>query len=112
MISYEDFLKVDVRVGRIVEVLDFPEARSPAYKLTIDFGDEIGLKKSSTQAVGSHSKEELLNSLVCCVVNFPVKQVGRYMSEVLTLGFKNTIGDGYVLIAPKNENVELGSQME
>jgi tRNA-binding protein len=110
-ILYEDFEKVDIRVGKIIEINDFPEARKPAYKLTLDFGLEIGIKRSSVQAVGAHSKEELLNSLVCCVVNFPPKQVGTFISEVLTLGFKNTAGDGWVLIAPKNTSVELGSRL-
>ena len=111
MIAYEDFEKVDIRVGRIIEVNDFPEARKPAYKLKIDFGPEIGTKQSSVQAVGTHTKEELLGSFVCCVVNFPVKQIGPFTSEVLTLGFKNSIGDGWVLIEPKNSNVDIGSRL-
>lgn len=111
MISYDDFTKVDIRVGKIVEILDFPEARKPAYKLTIDFGPEVGMKRSSVQAVGAHTKEELLNSLVCCVVNFPPKQVGPFASEVLTLGFKNASGDGWVLIEPKKGSVDLGSKL-
>ena len=111
VISYEDFEKVDIRVGKVIEVSDFPEARKPAYKLKIDFGSEIGVKNSSAQVPGAHTKEELLNSLVCCVVNFPPKQVGRFISEVLTLGFKNTAGDGWVLIEPKNNSVELGSKL-
>ena len=111
MISYEDFEKVDVRVGKIVDIQDFPEARKPAYKLKIDFGLEIGTKQSSVQAPGAHTKEELLGSLVCCVVNFPPKRVGPFESEVLTLGFKNNLGDGWVLIGPKNENVTLGSKL-
>jgi len=111
LISYEDFEKIDIRVGKIVEISDFPEAKKPAYKLTIDFGSEIGMKRSSVQAVGAHTKEELLNSLVCCVVNFPPKQIGPFTSEVLTLGFKNNAGDGWVLIAPKNDSVELGEKL-
>ncbi len=110
-ISYEDFEKVDIRVGKIVEVSDFPEARKPAYKLKIDFGPEIGIKNSSVQAVGAHTKEELLNSLVCCVVNFEPKQVGPFRSEVLTLGFKNNAGTGWVLIEPKSDMVDLGSKL-
>lgn len=110
-ITWEDFEKVDIRVGRIVEISDFPEARKPAYKLKIDFGPEIGIKQSSVQAVGAHTKEELLGSLVCCVVNFPPKQVGPFKSEVLTLGFKNNSGEGWVLIEPKNKSVDLGSQL-
>ncbi len=109
--TYEDFEKVDIRVGKVVEIFDFPETRKPAYKFTIDFGPEIGVKSSSAQAVGAHTKEELLGSLVCCVVNFPPKKVAGFTSEVLTLGFKNTAGDGWVLIAPKNSNVELGDRL-
>jgi len=110
-ISYQDFEKVDIRVGKIIEVLDFPEAKKPAYKLKIDFGSEIGIKQSSVQAVGAHAKEELLNSLVCCVINFEPKQVGPFRSEVLTLGFKNNSGDGWVLIEPKSQAVDLGSKL-
>lgn len=110
-ISYEEFEKVDIRVGKIVEISDFPEAKKPAYKLKIDFGPEIGIKPSSVQAVGAHTKEELLDSLVCCVVNFPPKQVGPFTSEVLTLGFKNNSGDGWVLIQPKSNSVDLGSKL-
>lgn len=110
-ITWDDFEKVDIRVGKIIEITDFPEARKPAYKLKIDFGPEVGIKQSSVQAVGAHTKEELLNSFVCCVVNFPVKQIGPFKSEVLTLGFKNNSGDGWVLIAPKNNSVDLGSKL-
>ena len=110
-ITYEDFEEVDIRVGKIVEINDFPEARKPAYKLKIDFGPELGVKNSSVQAVGAHTKDELKDSLVCCVVNFPPKQVGPFISEVLTLGFKNAAGDGWVLIEPKKDTVELGSKL-
>ena len=110
-ITYNDFTKVDIRTGKIVEIRDFPEARKPAYKLKIDFGPELGIKQSSVQAVGAHTKEELLNSLVCCVVNFPSKQIGPFTSEVLTLGFQNNAGDGWVLIAPKKDSVDLGSRL-
>ena len=110
-ITWDDFEKVDIRVGKIIEILNFPEARKPAYKLQIDFGAEIGIKRSSVQAVGAHTKEELLNSLVCCVVNFPPKQVGPFASEVLTLGFKNNAGDGWVLIQPKSDSVDIGNKL-
>lgn len=110
-ISYEDFTKVDIRVGKILEVADFPEAHKPAYKLMIDFGEEIGIKASSVQAVGAHTKDELRGKLVCCVVNFPPKRVANFDSEVLTLGFKNTKDIGWVLVTPMNENVELGSKL-
>lgn len=111
-ISWDDFDKVDIRVGRVVDISDFPEAKKPAYKLRIDFGPDMGVKQSSVQAVGAHTKEELLHSLVCCVVNFPPKQVGPFMSEVLTLGFKNTAGSGWVLIEPKGDNVALGDKLQ
>ncbi len=110
-ITWEDFEKVDIRAGKIIEISDFPEARRPAYKLKVDFGPEIGIKQSSVQAVGAHTKEELLNSFICCVVNFSPKQVGPFSSEVLTLGFKNNAGDGWVLIEPKNGSVDLGSKL-
>jgi len=110
-ITYDDFEKVDIRVGRIIEMSDFPEARKPAYKLKIDFGPEIGIKQSSVQAVGAHTQEELLNSLVCCVVNFPPKRIGSFVSEVLTLGFRNNEGTGWVLIEPKSNSVDLGSKL-
>ena len=110
-ITYEDFEKVDIRVGNIIEVSDFPEARKPAYRLKIDFGPELGIKQSSVQAAGAHTKEELLNSLVCCVVNFPPKHIGPFESQVLTLGFKNNGGDGWVLIAPKKVSVDIGDKL-
>ena len=110
-ITYEDFEKVDIRVGKIIEVSDFPEARNPAFKLKIDFGQEIGVKSSSVQAVGAHSKEELQGMLVCCVVNFPPKRIGGFVSEVLTLGFKNTADIGWVLITPAKDTVQLGSKL-
>lgn len=111
MATYEDFQKIDIRVGKVVEIQDFPEARKPAYKLKIDFGAELGVKQSSVQAVGAHTKEELSGSLVCCVVNFPPKQVGSFASEVLTLGFQNNAGGGWVLIEPKKGSVDLGSRL-
>ena len=111
MINYEDFEKVDIRLGKIVDVQDFPEARKPAYKLTIDFGQDIGTKRSSVQLVGTYEKQELLGLLVACVVNFPSKKVGPFESEVLTLGFKNTEGVGYVLITPSKSSVELGDRL-
>ncbi|MEI6864221.1 MAG: tRNA-binding protein [Candidatus Adlerbacteria bacterium] len=112
MITWEDFEKVDIRAGRIVDIQDFPEARKPAYKFKIDFGSDIGVKNSSAQAVGAHTKEELLGKLVCCVVNFPPKQVGPFISEVLTLGFKHNAGDGWVLIQPKKDSVDIGSKLQ
>lgn len=109
MISYDDFAKVDIRVGKIIKVEDFPQARKPAYKLEIDFGAEIGIKKSSAQIVKHYTKEELLGKLVMGVVNFPVKQIGPFMSESLTLGVPDENGD-VVLISPTQE-VPVGGKM-
>lgn len=111
MITYEDFEKVDIRLGKIIEVKDFPEARKPAYKLTIDFGEEIGIRKSSVQLPGTYVKEELHGMLVACVINFPPRQIGPFISEVLTLGFKNTVGGGYVLVTPSKTTVKLGDRL-
>jgi tRNA-binding protein len=111
MVTIEDFEKIDIRLGKIIEVQDFPEARKPAYKLTIDFGEEVGVKKSSVQLVGTYTKEELEGLLVACVVNFPPRQVGPFISEVLTLGFKNTAGTGYVLVTPSKQSVQLGDKL-
>lgn len=110
-ITFEDFEKIDIRVGKVIEAEDFPEARNPAFKLTIDFGPEVGVKRSSVQAVGAHTKEELCGMLVCCVVNFPKKRVANFDSEVLTLGFKNTADIGWVLITPAKGSVEIGSTL-
>ena len=110
-IDYDDFEKVDIRVGKIVDVQDFSEAKKPAFKLKIDFGQEIGIKNSSVQAVGAHTKEELLNMLVCCVVNFPPKRIASFVSEVLTLGFQNADGSGWILITPARSTVKLGSKL-
>lgn len=109
MITYDDFTKVDIRVGKIIEVLDFPEARKPAYKLTIDFGEEIGVKKSSVQIVANYTKEELLGTQVIGVVNFPPKQIGPFISEVLTLGVEDETGN-VVLLRPTKE-AKIGSKM-
>lgn len=109
MISYDDFAKIDIRVGKIIDVQDFPEARKPAYKLTIDFGGETGIKKSSAQVTKHYTKEELVGKLVMGVVNFPVKQIGPFMSESLTLGVPDG-EDGVVLICPTIE-VPVGGKM-
>lgn len=99
MATYDDFQQLDIRVGKIVEIEEFPEARKPAYKLRIDFGQEIGIKRSSAQLPQNYSKEGLQDKLVLCVVNFPPRQIGSVISEVLTLGVPNDRGD-CVLISP------------
>lgn len=110
-ITFEDFEKVDIRLGKIVEVEDFPEAKKPAFKLKIDFGEEIGIKVSSVQAVGAHTKEELSGMYVICVVNFFPKRIGPVISEVLTLGFKNADGDGWILATPAKKSVKIGDRL-
>jgi len=107
-LSYAEFDRVDIRVGRVVDVQDFPEARKPAYRLRIDFGP-LGIRKSSAQATKHYSKADLLDRLVVAVVNFPPKQIGPYMSEVLTLGVPDGEG-GVVLLVPERD-VPLGGRM-
>ena len=86
-ITFDDFMKVDIRVGTVIDVQDFPEARKPALKLVIDFGEDIGTKKTSAQITPHYDAQKLLGKQVCAVVNFPPRQIGPFMSEVLTLGF-------------------------
>lgn len=109
LINYNDFEKVDIRVGKILKIEDFPEARKPAYKLTIDFGPEIGIKKSSVQIVDLYKKEELEGILVMGVVNFPPKQIGPFMSEVLTVGVANE--EGQVVLVRPDKDAKLGSKL-
>src|SRR3990167_9016369 len=99
MAIYEDFEKLDIRIGKIVEIEDFPEAKKPAYKLKIDFGPKIGIKKSCAQLPKNYSKEELKDKLVLGVINFPARQIGPAVSEVLTLGVPDQ-EDNCILVAP------------
>ncbi len=110
MATHDDFSKLDIRVGKIVAVDDFPEARKPAYKLTIDFGPEIGTKRSSAQLVTYYKKEELIGKKVLGVVNFPPRQIGPFVSEVLTLG----VPDGEhecILIVPDQDDAIIGGKL-
>lgn len=99
MLSWEEFEKTEMRVGTIIEANDFPEARKPAYQLTIDFGGEIGIRKSSAQITKRYAKEDLINRQIVAVVNFPKKQIGKFMSECLVLGAVGQEGD-VILLAP------------
>jgi len=108
MIDYDQFLAVDMRVGRIVQVEDFPQARKPAWKLTIDFGEALGTKRSSAQ-ITNYAREELEGRLVVAVVNFPPRQIGPVRSEVLTLGAADAAGN-VILLAP-DADVPLGSRV-
>ena len=105
-INWNDFEKVEMRVGTIIEINDFPEARKPAYQLTIDFGNEIGIKKSSAQIIKNYTKQDLINKQIIAVVNFPTKQIGKFMSECLVLGSLGVDND-IVLVSP-NLKVENG----
>lgn len=108
-IGFDDFLKVDVRVGQVLAADAFPEARKPAYKLTIDFGPDIGVKKSSAQITTHYSRDELLGRKVAAVVNFPPRQIGPFMSEVLTLGFPDAAGE--VVLIGVDREVPVGGRL-
>jgi len=90
--TYDDFLKIDIRVGTVIAAENFPEAKKPAYKLIIDFGPDIGIKKSSAQITDLYAPDSLIGKQICAVVNFPKRQIGPFMSEVLTLGFSDKEG--------------------
>lgn len=110
MATIEDFLKLDIRTGKIIEVNDFPEAKKPAYKLKIDFGPEIGIKNSSVQIVALYKKEELVGKLILGVVNFPSRKIGPFESEVLTLGVPDAEGK-VILITPDKTDPVIGGKL-
>lgn len=108
MINYDDFAKVEMRVGRVLEVNDFPKARKPAYQMVIDFGD-LGIKKTSAQITEAYNKEELIGRLVVAVTNFPPKQIADFMSEVLVLGVNNEKGN--VILLQPEKDIQLGQRV-
>lgn len=108
-IEYADFEKVDVRVGRIVDVQEFPEARKPAFKLWVDLGPELGIRKTSAQVTQNYTQDSLKGRLVAAVVNFPPRQIGKYMSEILVLGFPDA--DGNVTLIAPDKDVPLGGKL-
>jgi tRNA-binding protein len=110
MATIDDFQKLDIRVGKIIEVSDLPEAKKPAYKLRIDFGSEIGIKNSSVQIVALYTKEELVGKLVMGVVNFPPRKIGPFESEVLTLGVPDKEGK-VILITPDRSDPVIGGKL-
>lgn len=108
MASIEDFMKLDIRVGTIINAEEFAKAKRPAYKLTIDFGDDIGIKKSSAQITLQYQKEELIGKQILAVVNFPTRQIADFMSEVLVLG---TYSDGGVVLITPEKKVANGDKL-
>jgi len=108
-ITFDDFMKVDVRIGQVVAADPFPEARKPAYRLTIDFGPDVGVKTSSAQITTHYTRDELVGRKVAAVVNFPPRQIGPFMSEVLTLGFPDA--DGQVVLVGVDREVEIGGRL-
>ena len=109
MATIDDFQKLDIRIGKITDVEDFPQAKKPSFKLTIDFGEEIGTKKSSAQLMKNYEKKELVGKLVLGVVNFPPRQIGPFVSEVLTLGVPDENGE-CILIEP-DKKVPVGGKL-
>ncbi|WP_313516216.1 tRNA-binding protein [Sphingobacterium sp.] len=110
LISWEEFEQVDLRVGTILEVSDFPKARRPAYQLLVDFGEEIGTRKSSAQITAKYSREELLGKQVVAVVNFPKKQIANFMSECLVTGFEDENGD--IILTTVERKVPNGAKLK
>ena len=108
-LTWDEFQRVDMRVGRVVAVDEFPEARQPAWKLTIDFGPDVGVKKSSAQITVHYTREELVGRKVAAVVNFPPRQIGPFMSEVLTLGFPDAAGE--VVLIGVDREVPVGGRL-
>lgn len=108
-IAFDDFMRLDVRVGEVIRAEPFPEARKPAYKLTIDFGPDVGVKRSSAQITRHYTTDELSGRKVAAVVNFPPRQIGPFMSEVLTLGFPDA--DGEVVLVGVDRDVPNGGRL-
>jgi tRNA-binding protein len=109
IISFDDFMKVDIRIGQVLKAEPFPEARKPAFKLSIDFGPEIGVKKSSAQITTHYAIDQLEGRKVAAVVNFPPRQIGPFMSEVLTLGFPDA--DGAVVLVGVDRELPIGGRL-
>ena len=110
MATFDEFHMLDIRVGKVIAVSDFPQARKPAYKLTIDFGPDIGRKRSSAQLVKHYNKADLIGKLVLGVVNFPPRQIGPFLSEVLTLGVPDSDSE-CILVVPEKDKAVIGSRM-
>lgn len=108
-VSFDDFLAIDIRAGTVIDASTFPEARKPAIKLWIDFGDAIGVRKSSAQITAHYTPEKLIGRKVMAVINFPPRQIGPFMSEVLVLGFPDA--DGAIVLAGPDSDVPNGSRM-
>ena len=108
-ITFNDFQKIEIRVGTIVDVQEFPEARRPAYKLWVDFGQEFGIRKTSAQVTKNYTKKSLMSRQVAAVMNFPSKQIGKFMSEILVLGFPDNSGE--VVLISLDETVPNGGRL-